>query len=390
MYADSGFPSPAPSSSSLMSGTSDSATSSSHTGRTKRHATEVDYAALEGQAGAEHGLTGGERPSKRRAPRSTAAEKQARKVARMERNRIAAQVSRDKKKQQQELLEARIHQLEDELAHRDGTPAPRAPIELAPVPVPPPTQDPHEVDQLKEENETLKTQLALEKLHSQSLQIRLAALETKFSRLEQLLDKSTLLAHRPSVAGGVATHPERQPETKTHQDTEEDQDSSRLVAREVDSSLQRKLSCPLPSTRALPSRLLSAPTSLPPVVPLDLDYGLALDNGAGAGGLELDLGGGVGGVGGFSTEPAPSAGLDSSPLFGVDDSATGFVAPLFSESDVNQAWLDWSLNVEPTSVPAPTLGAIEPPATDFDLVAFLRDQQQDALPVSFAASTLAC
>lgn len=65
----------------------------STTGRRKRTAADVDYAALDAPVVEDDSLEAGgnaqQRPTKRRAPRSTAAEKQARKVARMERNRSA-------------------------------------------------------------------------------------------------------------------------------------------------------------------------------------------------------------------------------------------------------------------------------------------------------------
>ncbi|CEQ38743.1 SPOSA6832_00209 [Sporobolomyces salmonicolor] len=121
-------------------------------------------------------------PAKKRAPRSSAAEKAAKKLARMERNRIAAQASRDRKRQQNEFLEARVAELEAQLqaAHRHVSPSLStsfdAPLSLFSPSTSP--GDPQQVAQLQEENETLKTQLALEKLQSQSLQIRLSALET--------------------------------------------------------------------------------------------------------------------------------------------------------------------------------------------------------------------
>ncbi|EMS24587.1 bZIP transcription factor [Rhodotorula toruloides NP11] len=190
--------------------------------------------------------------AKKRAPRSTAAEKHARKQARMERNRIAAQVSRDRKKQHTDFLEARVAELEAQLASQSPstslTPTPsRVNLPLAALPARPTATDPL-VAQLRKENESLKTQLALEQLQSQSLQIRLSSLETKFGRLERLLSQAA-----------TSTSPATQavePET-TNQTLTTETDSSRLVAREVDLSLQRKLSHP--SSR-LASRL-SASTS---------------------------------------------------------------------------------------------------------------------------------
>ncbi|GAA5975850.1 hypothetical protein JCM21900_001491 [Sporobolomyces salmonicolor] len=180
-------------------------------------------------------------PAKKRAPRSSAAEKTARKLARMERNRIAAQASRDRKRQQNEFLEARVAELEAQLqaAHRHVSPSLSTPFD-APLSLFSPSTspgDPQQVAQLQEENETLKTQLALEKLQSQSLQIRLSALETKFGRLEQLLVKAAGGAEGAKVEPKEQHPMEQEQEKETEQ---EDKDNSRLVAREVESSLQRK------------------------------------------------------------------------------------------------------------------------------------------------------
>ncbi|BGO94731.1 hypothetical protein NBRC10512_007322 [Rhodotorula toruloides] len=142
--------------------------------------------------------------AKKRAPRSTAAEKHARKQARMERNRIAAQVSRDRKKQHTDFLEARVAELEAQLASQSPstslTPTPSSVnLPLAALPALPSATD-SLVAQLREENESLKTQLALEQLQSQSLQIRLSSLETKFGRLERLLSQAATTRGRPFPA----------------------------------------------------------------------------------------------------------------------------------------------------------------------------------------------
>ncbi|GAA5918326.1 hypothetical protein JCM1841_002171 [Sporobolomyces salmonicolor] len=184
-------------------------------------------------------------PAKKRAPRSSAAEKAAKKLARMERNRIAAQASRDRKRQQNEFLEARVAELEAQLqaAHRHVSPSLStsfdAPLSLFSPSTSP--GDPQQVAQLQEENETLKTQLALEKLQSQSLQIRLSALETKFGRLEQLLVKTA-----GGGEGAKVESKEQQPmeQEQEKENEQEDTDNSRLVAREVESSLQRNLLFP--------------------------------------------------------------------------------------------------------------------------------------------------
>ncbi|GAA5901614.1 hypothetical protein JCM8208_001556 [Rhodotorula glutinis] len=163
----------------------------------KRTATSL-AADSELDAGAGH--RGDEPAKKKRAPRSTAAEKQAKKLARMERNRLAAQVSRDKKRQEAELLAKRVAELEAQLVVDSPSTAPSTlsaspSFALPPTPASfttalPTTTTPTRdvlVERLKDENESLKTQLALEQLQSQSLQIRLSSLEAKFGRLEQLL-----------------------------------------------------------------------------------------------------------------------------------------------------------------------------------------------------------
>lgn len=136
-------------------------------------------------------------PTKKRASRSTASEKAAKKAARMERNRIAAQASRDRKKNHTDYLEGRIADLEAQLAVTTSTPASSVStstaLTLFPSPpsqqlsVPPVSVMDSELLRLKEENASLRTQLELEKLESRGLQIRLSSLEGKFSRLEALL-----------------------------------------------------------------------------------------------------------------------------------------------------------------------------------------------------------
>ncbi|BGP44543.1 hypothetical protein JCM10450v2_000357 [Rhodotorula kratochvilovae] len=159
-------------------------------------------------------------PKKKRAPRSTAAEKQAKKLARMERNRLAAQVSRDKKKQQAEFLEARIAELEAQVGGNGSSPSsstasftPGLPLTPASytLALPALAAAPGAlVERLQQENESLRTELALEKLQSQSLQIRLSALESKFGRLEQLLTSAgstTTTAAPPMVKQEDALEP---------------------------------------------------------------------------------------------------------------------------------------------------------------------------------------
>ncbi|GAA5837493.1 hypothetical protein JCM5353_001738 [Sporobolomyces roseus] len=130
---------------------------------------------------------------KKRASRSTASEKAAKKSARMERNRIAAQASRDRKKNHTDFLESRISELEQQLAASTSSSSSSFPLPTPPttrldqLPLPPLVDS--EVTQLREENASLRTQLELEKMESKGLQLRLASLEGKFGRLEQLFEK---------------------------------------------------------------------------------------------------------------------------------------------------------------------------------------------------------
>jgi hypothetical protein len=183
---------------------------------------------------------------------------------------VAAQASRDRKKNQTEILGARVAELEEQLA--TSTPSSSAASAYSPFiaalpALPPtfsalaPTPDPESL-QLREENETLKTQLALEKLQSQSLQIRLAALESKFGRLEQLLSGGMAASATPAeqLQSSQGQPAGEQKKMEMSDSTSTEQDSLRLVAREVDSSLQRKLSYPSSSTpRLFPSTLSPRP-----------------------------------------------------------------------------------------------------------------------------------
>ncbi|GAA6035916.1 hypothetical protein JCM8097_005161 [Rhodosporidiobolus ruineniae] len=250
---------------------SPSSSSSSATSSRKRTAASVDVEPDDSSP-----LT------KKRVQRSTAAEKAQKKAARMERNRIAAQVSRDKKKQHTEVLEARVAELEAQLAAASSSPSsssssssalalsfPSPAFSLPPAPT---TSDPV-ADQLREENEALRTQLELEKLQSQALQIRLSALESKFGRLEQLLSRSTMAAPvnevKPEELHGRVEPVQQEQETMMTNNPTTEKDSSRLVAREVDQSLQRKLSHPLSACTSrrlplLPSTPSSRPSALSP------------------------------------------------------------------------------------------------------------------------------
>ncbi|BGP36457.1 hypothetical protein JCM10449v2_000358 [Rhodotorula kratochvilovae] len=260
-------------------------------------------------------------PKKKRAPRSTAAEKQAKKLARMERNRLAAQVSRDKKKQQAEFLEARIAELEAQVGGNGSSPSsstasftPGLPLTPASytLALPALAAAPGAlVERLQQENESLRTELALEKLQSQSLQIRLSALESKFGRLEQLLTSAgstTTTAAPPMVKQEDALEPTMTTVGSTETDT------------------------------------------VPPVVPsfagVDLDALLGLDFG-----LTADA-------------AAPVAAPD--PVVHQDLGASDAVA---------QAWADWAGTLDLAPLPQaeePVVAAREP---EFDLFQFLR---QDA------------
>ncbi|BGP28599.1 hypothetical protein JCM10296v2_000335 [Rhodotorula toruloides] len=271
-------------------------------------------------------------PAKKRAPRSTAAEKHARKQARMERNRIAAQVSRDRKKQHTDFLEARVAELEAQLASQSpstslaATPS-TVNLPLAALPALPPSTDPL-VAQLREENESLKTQLALEQLQSQSLQIRLSSLET--NNVES-----------PSRTSSRAP------------DDEPDDD-------DADGQL---------SPRSTRGRSFPAAEAVPPVVS------------SGVSSLGLDLPG-------FdhlafpldSSLPAPDAVGDSL----VDPGPAVEADPLFDSSALIAAWTDWSQSLG--GLDEATLPAIDnEPAADFDLFDFLR---QDA--AAGTAAEIAC
>jgi len=170
---------------------------------------------------------------------------------------VAAQVSRDKKRQEAELLAKRVAELEAQLVVDSPSTAPSTSSASPSFALPPtpasfttttlPTTSTSTgdalVERLQDENESLKTQLALEQLQSQSLQIRLSSLEAKFGRLEQLLshandgDRYEQVQHEQDGALG-STAPAAQVLGST------ETDSSRLVAREDDISLPRKLSHP--------------------------------------------------------------------------------------------------------------------------------------------------
>ncbi|GAA5941280.1 hypothetical protein JCM3775_001530 [Rhodotorula graminis] len=287
-------------------------------------------------AAPEHGDDAHGPAKKKRAPRSTAAEKQAKKVARMERNRLAAQVSRDKKRQEAELLAKRVAELEAQLVVDSPASSASPSFALPPTPasftaaLPAATTTTTTrdalVERLQDENESLKTQLALEQLQSQSLQIRLSSLEAKFGRLEQLLShantdvqhlspRSTRGRHFPAAEAVPPVFP---PFASTAVDVARDHD--------LDLGLQ-----------------------------LDLDALLGLDFGATA----LD--------GAPVAAPAPVG--DHGPVDHVPDDV------------VAQAWVDWASGLDLGALEAsdPGLAAAPSPPVEqereFDLFEFLR---QDA------------
>ncbi|GAA6007274.1 hypothetical protein JCM11491_003070 [Sporobolomyces phaffii] len=261
---------------------------------------------------------------KKRAPRSTASEKAAKKSARMERNRIAAQASRDRKKNHTDYLEARIADLEAQLEQSNNfssTPSSSSSsfaLSLPPlVPSPPthrvdlvPILDP-EIAKLREENESLRTRLELEKLESKSLQLRLTSLEGKFGRLEGLLDKlssSTITESCPAAADVPA------------------------------------IFSPQP---CIPQPLDSSLSSFPDFAPTE-----------------------------FASDPL----FDPSPPF----SSLSFDAPFVDNSDISQAWSDWSLTVP--DLDQPSQAQAEPATANFDLFEFL----QQEVAQSHQGSAVAC
>ncbi|GAA5881833.1 hypothetical protein JCM8547_006341 [Rhodosporidiobolus lusitaniae] len=317
-------------------------------------------------------------PPKKRAPRSTAAEKAQKKLARMERNRIAAQASRDRKKQHTEVLECRIAELEAQLASSAGTPpssssllspsataspafsaSPFTPsVALPPLPSLPlaPAQPDATTVQLREENESLKTQLALEKLQSQALQIRLSALESKFGRLEQLLSGGGSLGSRMSQSEEKKQEEEEKPE-----ETITTSDSTKVTRGR-----------PVPAAEAVPpvpvlDASLDVLNSHSSPFDFSLDFSLPPSSSPSDGlDFSLDLG------------PLPPAAADAArdPLI---DSGLAAPAHPTEAGDVAQAWANWANQLDVSSLAAPPQPFLEPfepvGEEEFDLFEFLR---QDA------------
>ncbi|GAA6027259.1 hypothetical protein JCM8202_001694, partial [Rhodotorula sphaerocarpa] len=136
---------------------------------------------------------------------ATEKEKEARRMARMIRNRNAAQASRDRKKEHTAFLERRVAQLET-LLRQAGRPAPAAaspafpptasPAAAALPPLPgsrlratsvssntSSAEDPGRVADLEEENDSLRSQLHAEQAENARLVTRLELVEEKLARL---------------------------------------------------------------------------------------------------------------------------------------------------------------------------------------------------------------
>ncbi|KAM0793569.1 hypothetical protein ACM66B_001005 [Microbotryomycetes sp. NB124-2] len=193
--------------------------------------------------------------------RLTAAEREQRKEERMERNRRAAQASRDRKKAQQDHLEARIAELEEQLAAALAKGhAPHAPVV---VDVSPSLGGDDHVSRLEQENSTLRLQLQSERAESAALKARLGSLEHKFSRLEDLLKGdhavSTTAAQSP-IARPVLPSPA--PSIPFSFDL--DQSTPLLDASSLFPSLPSILPA-LPSFESTPTTTAVADTSMMPI-----------------------------------------------------------------------------------------------------------------------------
>ncbi|KAM0755521.1 hypothetical protein T439DRAFT_320217 [Meredithblackwellia eburnea MCA 4105] len=251
------------------------------------------------------------RPVKRKRTSHQGESKAAKKEHRMERNRLAAQASRDRKKAQTNHLENRVAELEAQLALERASRASRSrrsslsSSTAASTPAPPASLllspssslvlSASSSLSLEDENFTLRSQLQDERVHSAALRSRLSALETKFSRLEQLLSGPALppLPPLPSTTTAIATLPSPLPYATPSPSAITSpafssssvspvananvsstssfllpasgsgvDNNSCLVAREVDSSLQRKLlshrrPCPHSLTRPPPVQTMA-------------------------------------------------------------------------------------------------------------------------------------
>ncbi|GAA5947117.1 hypothetical protein JCM3765_002164 [Sporobolomyces pararoseus] len=309
--------------------------------------------------------TPGPPPTKKRASRSTASEKATKKAARMERNRIAAQASRDRKKNHTDYLESRIAELEAQLANSTSTPASSTSstaLTLLPSPLthllnlqslPLGVVDP-EVVRLKEENESLRTQLELEKLESKGLQLRLSSLEGKFGRLEKLLTQL-------SSGGGsiMSQQPESRQVVEVHNGNKTE--SSYPAADDVSTT-----SNPIPTDSFFSSSIPTSSSSqldVQPFVPFVDNNELASSTST------FDFS--------FLDTTTNSTDFASNPLFDQNPSTssslslTSFDAPIVDDSILSQAWQDWSstVDLQPKQ---------EEPEQEnsFDLFEFLRKEQE--------------
>lgn len=105
----------------------------------------------------------------------------------MERNRIAAQVSRDRKKHLSESLETRVAELEAQLDATSSSASSSSSTRHVVPPHPRLSPSPVDTSYLEEENLSLRLQLQLEQSNGAALKLRLVSLEESFSRLERLL-----------------------------------------------------------------------------------------------------------------------------------------------------------------------------------------------------------
>ena len=235
----------------------------------------------------------------------------------------AAQASRDRKKEHTQWLETRVQQLEAQLnlapSSSGFAPSPSASASV----VAPTTTGPRSnrsnsisslasttprVAELEEENEVLRVQLHSEQMETARLRGRLESLEDKFSRFEQFMaaplstaavdplalppSPSAFIPHTttpapfeptfsfdtikaededdltllPIVAHSSTTVPQVEPSPASPSSMS---NSSRLVAREVDLSLPRKLLASPPMIRTTLSRSWSRrPSPRPRLLPL--------------------------------------------------------------------------------------------------------------------------
>ncbi|GAA5907559.1 hypothetical protein JCM6882_004408 [Rhodosporidiobolus microsporus] len=304
--------------------------------------------------------------TKKRAVRSTAAEKAAKKSARMERNRIAAQVSRDRKKEQTQVLEARVAELEAQLATSSSaapiTPSPSFTLPALPTPSSAAAADPLVVGQLKEENESLRTQLALEKLASQALQIRLSSLEAKFGRLEQLLSGGGVGGATGEVTQQVVVRPEEKEQKMVEEAMDEKESAAFTRGR------------PVPAAEAVPPvvnhhhQLHLDPLSSSSSSSFDFSLpGLQLD-------FDLDLVPAAASTAVAAPDPLVDQGL---PLISVDGDVSSDV--------LAQAWAEWANQLDPAAFvnqpPVEDHQQHQQAGEDFDLFEFL---SQDAAAGSAA------